>query len=431
MFLNKIFSKLFLIFSIFLLAYIFYRSEVFWDGTRSSYYSSYYFLSIILVIFSIISFFLNEIINRYFSIILFSTALSFYSFEAYLNYQFFKKYKIYKKEMGINYDMRSKLEIYNDLNKENNYVVDVGGKYYFSIEKKENLLPLSGISNSKTIHCNENGYYSIYDSDRFGFNNFDELWDEDNIEYLIVGDSFVHGNCVNRPNDISSVLRKLSNKPVLNIGYEHNRGPLIEYASLREYLKPGVKKVIWVYFEGNDLIDLKNELNSKILRNYMEDLKFTQNLKSKQNKIDKIAKNIIESKKIYKIEHNSFLKFFKLDNSRTLLKQITSPQPQPLLQPEFKEILKLANELVLKNNSKFYFIYLPEYERFKKNYNNKIYLSVKKIINELNITFIDINHEVFKKESNPLKLFPFNMPGHYNVEGYKKVAGKIYELTKN
>ena len=57
--------------------------------------------------------------------------------------------------------------------------------------------------------------------------------------------------------------------------------------------------------------------------------------------------------------------------------------------------------------------------------------SVKKIINELNITFIDINHEVFKKESNPLKLFPFNMPGHYNVEGYKKVAGKIYELTKN
>ena len=64
------------------------------------------------------------------------------------------------------------------------------------------------------------------------------------IEYLLVGDSFVHGNCVNRPNDISSVLRKLSNKPVLNLGYEHHRGPLIEYASLREYLSPKVKKVI-------------------------------------------------------------------------------------------------------------------------------------------------------------------------------------------
>lgn len=431
MFLKKKFPQFCLIFSILLLVYIIYRSEIFWDGTRSSYYSSYYFLSLVFIIFSIITFFLNEKFNKYLLIIIFSITLSFYSFEAYLNYQFFKKYRIYKSEIGINYDVRSKLEIYNDLNKTNNYVVDIGGKYYFSMEKEENLLPLSGISNSKTIHCNENGYYSIYDSDRYGFNNPNESWDEDNIEYLIVGDSFVHGNCVNRPNDISSVLRNLSNKTVLNLGYEHHRGPLLEYASLREYLTPSIKKIIWVYFEGNDLIDLKNELNSKILRNYMDDLEFSQNLKSKQNKINKIARKIIESKKIYKKEHNRFLKSIKLYNTRTLLKQITSPKSQPLLQPEFKEILKLTNELALKNNAKLFFIYLPEYERFKTNYDNKNYISVKKIINELNITFVDINYEVFEKELDPLKLFPFSMPGHYNVEGYKKVAEKIYELTKN
>ena len=431
MFLKKNFPQFCLIFSILLLVYIIYRSEIFWEGTRSNYYSSYYFLSSVFIIFSIITFFLNEKLNKYLLIIIFSITLSFYSFEAYLNYQFFKKYRIYKSEIGINYDVRSKLEIYNDLNKTNNYVVDIGGKYYFSMEKKENLLPLSGISNSKTIHCNENGYYSIYDSVRYGFNNPNESWDEDNIEYLIVGDSFVHGNCVNRPNDISSVLRNLSNKTVLNLGYEHHRGPLLEYASLREYLTPSIKKIIWVYFEGNDLIDLKNELNSKILRNYMDDLEFSQNLKSKQNKINKIARKIIESKKIHKKEHNRFLKSIKLYNTRTLLKQITSPKSQPLLQPEFKEILKLTNELALKNNAKLFFIYLPEYERFKTNYDNKNYISVKKIINELNITFIDINYEVFEKELDPLKLFPFSMPGHYNVEGYKKVAEKIYELTKN
>ena len=49
------------------------------------------------------------------------------------------------------------------------------------------LLPLSGISHSKTIHCNENGYYSIYQSDRYGFNNPDKEWDEKNIEYLLIG----------------------------------------------------------------------------------------------------------------------------------------------------------------------------------------------------------------------------------------------------
>ena len=53
------------------------------------------------------------------------------------------------------------------------------------------ILPLSGISNSETIHCNENGYYSIYQSDRYGFNNPDEEWDKKEIEYLLVGDSFI------------------------------------------------------------------------------------------------------------------------------------------------------------------------------------------------------------------------------------------------
>ena len=33
------------------------------------------------------------------------------------------------------------------------------------------LFPFSGISSSKTLHCNVNGYYSIYESDRYGFNN--------------------------------------------------------------------------------------------------------------------------------------------------------------------------------------------------------------------------------------------------------------------
>ena len=55
--------------------------------------------------------------------------------------------------------------------------------------------------------------------------NPDKEWDQNEIEFFLVGDSFVLGNCVNRPNDISSVLRKLSNKSVLNIGYANN-GPV-------------------------------------------------------------------------------------------------------------------------------------------------------------------------------------------------------------
>ena len=40
--------------------------------------------------------------------------------------------------------------------------------------------------------------------------------------------------------------------------------------------------------------------------------------------------------------------------------------------------------------------------------------------------FIDIYNEVFEKESNPLKFFPFEMHGHLNEKGYRKVSEAIY-----
>ena len=59
------------------------------------------------------------------------------------------------------------------------------------------------------------------------------------------------------------------------------------------------------------------------------------------------------------------------------------------------------------------------------------YILIKDIVTELEIPFIDINKEVFEKEKNPLKLFPFEIFSHYNVEGYKKVSETIYKFTKD
>ena len=93
----------------------------------------------------------------------------------------------------------------------------------------------------------------------------------------------------------------------------------------------------------------------------------------------------------------------------------------------------MAKNLIEKNNSELYFVYLPEYSRYeKKNYDNTSYNFVKNIVNELNIPFIDIHTEVFEKLEDPLNYFPFKLYNpHYTVEGYKKVTEKIYELTNN
>ena len=131
----------------------------------------------------------------------------------------------------------------------------------------------------------------------------------------MVGDSFTHGACVNRPEDIGSVLRILSGKSVLNLGYSAN-GPLIEYATLKEYLLPKVKKVLWVYYEGNDFKDLKNELKNKILKNYLTDNNFKQNLILKQSEIDKLVDSKI---KISVDPKHKIKKYILLSKTRSLL----------------------------------------------------------------------------------------------------------------
>ena len=74
---------------------------------------------------------------------------------------------------------------------------------------------------------------------------------------------------------------------------------------------------------------------------------------------------------------------------------------------------------------------MPERGRYETNYDNTNYNLIKDVVSELRIPFIDIHNEIFKKEQNPLKLFPFVKHGHYNVDGYKKVAETIHEFTKN
>ena len=132
-----------------------------------------------------------------------TTITSLYFIETYL---FFLQKKIYE-ERKI--DTLGKINFYKK-----GETLSVNPSNYL-ISKNLDFLPLSGISKENTIYCNEQGYYAKYYSDRYGFNNPDNVWDGDSTKYLLIGDSFVHGACVNRPNDIGSNLRILSNKSVL------------------------------------------------------------------------------------------------------------------------------------------------------------------------------------------------------------------------
>ena len=394
---------------------------------------------------------------RYFTISLVSILISLYLFEGHLffkeqilkdqisNDQFVKE-QIYEEQTKKKWDKRTRLQIYDDLKKINNDIV-IRFQPSYSLKKQNyQIFPLSGISNSETIHCNENGYFSIYQSDRYGFNNPDEEWDSKKIEYLLIGDSFTHGSCVNRPNDIASVLRTLSNKSTLNLGYGGN-GPLIEYASLREYLKSDIKKVLWIYCESNDLYDLIDERKNESLLKYLYSNNHSQNLKDRQNDIDDLLKKNFRTelknqlkteqlkiqgqmKKDNKLKYK-ILKFIRLDRTKKIFEK-KDTNYEDIIFKEFEKILKLSANFSKANNSKFIFVYIPEYRRYSSDkYSDENYNKVLSIVKKLDIDLIDIR-KVFDNEANPKIFFPFQQfAWHYNQDGYKKVAETIYKFTEN
>ena len=438
--LRKIFFPTLLVISFLLLIWTFYKAQIIFKGEENTYYIAYYIVSIILIFLSILTFFLNKEIKEQLIISIVVVVSTLYLFEGYLG---FNKYKL-----SI-LTGKSNLEVYEDLiEKKKNVSLAI---YPTSHLDQKEIFPLSGISNSQTVFCAENGYHAVYESDRYGFNNPDSEWDKNEIDYMLIGDSYTHGACVNRPDDIGSVLRTLSNKSVLNLGM-YNNSSLIEYATIREYLNPNVKNVIWIYF-GNDIGDLMWELEDKFLGNYLNDTTFTQNLKSRQGEVDVFLNKWInarlpterkklQSKKIREKQKDMKLlffltNFFKLamirDYAFTLSQRNAFLEQMELesnkAKKGFEEILKLAKDLAAKNNSNFYVAYLPGYIHYTNLNFNTHYEFVKKTTNKLDIPLIDLHEEFFGKEKDT-SIFSTSKGFHYNELGYKKVAETIYKYLE-
>ncbi len=445
---NKILSKytpiLFIFSSILFLLYVFYKAEYVHNGSKTHYYKIYYIIGISFLFLSIFNFFLSEESKIKISIIVLSSIFSLYLIEVFFlvsglgdknNRAADSSVIQIKLKKDPNFDTRSLVEVYEDMKIKNKNVVLAIYPGSF-VKDSGQLFPLAGISNKKTILCNENGYYATYQSDRYGFNNPDSEWDKKQIAFFLVGDSFVHGSCVNEKDTISGNIRKkIKSGSVLNLGYGDD-GPLSEYATLREYLPlTNTKKVIWVYYEGNDLRNLNSEINNLTLQNYLSDKEFTQNLPLRQNDVDMRLREFLEKEKLSVQQFhktNPLLRFIKLSFFRRYTTErifsVTPPDIDEILD-EFTKIISLSKSLTQKQGAKFYFVYLPDSKRyFETNKNTNDYRNYEKIIDivkKLDVPIIDINKELHLTVEDSLELYPLRMTGHYNELGYRLVAETI------
>ena len=209
-------------------------------------------------------------------------------------------------------------------------------------------------------------------------------------------------------------------------------GLLTELASLKEYAesrKP--KKIIWLYYEGNDLLDMEKEKSASLLMNYLKP-NFSQNLINRQVEIDKRLSKYISHAEIDSdrphfrpdfVNLKGFLKVLRLTNIR---RQIGFDLT---VGPLFKEVLKQARDRTVGWGGEIFFVYLPSHTRYKAGiYNHDLYMKRGIIIDtvkSLNIPVIDIHKKVFENHPDPLSLFPFRQYGHYTAVANTNIANVI------
>lgn len=462
----KFFNFVFL-FSIFLvISYLIYKSEFYYLGNKRIYYLKYiiFFIFIFIIFVYLLYRDHKKIVNYY--LVIFSTIITLYICESFLTILkiFFLKQEVNQPSRNIVINQKlSELKIsLEDRSIVKNFFFYFKEKFenpsVYSIlfpsqnsVKNVNLFPFSGLKFSNVLHCNENGYFSNYFTDRFGFNNPDDkIWDKE-INIVLVGDSMGNGACVKYEDSIASHLSKKKN--LLNLSYDGN-GPLINYSVFKEYIlndKIPISTLVFLYFEGNDLPNLNEELSSQILKNYLFDDNFTQNLKKKADLIEKINRDIlnqfIENKMYYldKVKKESeislikenfmiinknnfklnFLDFVKLSNLRENCVEVFFP-PDPPNWQHFVKIINKINDYAQKDNFEFVFVYLPSWEYFTY-HGDYHYKKVKNYIKNKKIKLVDMR-EIFGNYEDPLNFFSDRVNYHYTAVGYKIISDEILKI---
>ena len=105
-----------------------------------------------------------------------------------------------------------------------------------------NFFPLSLNRNKKIIVCNENNFWLVQNTDKYGFINRNEDWNRKN-DIIFVGDSYAQGQCVKNNENLKYLFEK-KNLNILNLAIGGS-GSLISNAIYREYSQKDVKTIIW------------------------------------------------------------------------------------------------------------------------------------------------------------------------------------------
>ena len=217
---------------------------------------------------------------------------------------------------------------------------------------------------------------------------------------------------------------------------------------------------IWFYYEGNDWSEILDSINTNL---FMEEAYTPLNwFLDKSYVPHEEGINILNSQKDVMVDYKALLayqikfkeqriidykwqneklvifKIFLAEKLRGLSSLIKYFKTYPELQ-DHQQYDRTVNEMNIFLNNKMiekkYIYYLPRYNRLShkiKNHPEVKHLNkqkemVKLIANKYDFEFID-GSEFFYNRSDPLDIFHYRLPSHYNEHGYTLVAEHISSL---
>ena len=293
------------------------------------------------------------------------------------------------------------------------------------------VVPLGGVTRVLSVLCNETGTYTLFNSDRYGFKNDDAAYDRP-LDTLVVGDSYAQGFCVPPEDDVAAQLRAHGRNAV-SVGSAGN-GPLLALASLMEYgplLRP--KTVLWLYYNGNDLLDLAIERDNPVLLEYLQGR--AQNLAARTAELDALLTSFIDAKyveRVLRLEEavpiadriRAFLTAHKLRRLLRLDRDSWNPDKRPEAHLALLEqVLRQARSVASGWNGRIVFVYLPEWEHYAKA-PSPTRQPVLDMARRLGFPIVDFAR-VLDESDDPLSYFPFRIQNHYTPEGYRRLASEL------
>lgn len=329
---------------------------------------------------------------------------------------------------------------------------------YREIAEKFKIAPLASIPNSDLYYCNEGNGQVRYRSDRYGFRNEDSLWEEGLIDVLLIGDSFVHGACVDDDETIAGALASKGIK-ALNLGTASN-SPIHYAAIVQTFVRVKKQKAVVVVFYPNDNIegeeesifnafffraeanylDVQHHKGSPLLAKNMIKLyrESAAQLAKSNEQIDAERDRAVLACAAAKTFSSRFNKFrttltmrMELRTIRDLVNgYVSSPKAEPL-QTKLPFGSKLAIDVLQKqcqkNRCKPVFVYIPNSDFWRPDFRAEGYAALlKEYIESQSMTFLDTTVALKKLGKSA---YAARGP-HLSADGYRLVAEQIAGVIK-